>query len=349
MVYDPYGFVIFRAANFTSGATNSLNFNNLWQGGWRDLSTNLTNFQARWYSVTLRWVSGEPSGGSYVDGMNLYVPMQNNPLSYGDPTGLEGIPTGGKGGPANRTYSHVQRGVPSGYTSRQPTDPPIEPWARRVLEACSPNGYTSVYLRSNGLHAYLLLVQPDGTEIAYRAGFHQIPWIVTLPVVGGYSGYKISGSPGASAGTIIGSGISSAVVATGGPTSFGPIIAVSGPYGPGFDDYNPSHESVLIAVREGKTDWESIFDRIEREVNSRKIPYMLVTQNSNSYVYTLLRAIGEDSVPYLPGWASPGWGQSLLQMPQHMRDLFNKISHQTQQENPYSTQPLFPIPPNPGP
>jgi RHS repeat-associated protein len=85
MAYSPYGIVFFYAANFTSSSSNTLNFNNLWQGGWRDSSTGLMLFQARWYSYNLRWISADPAG--YIDGASLYLPMGDNPINRVDALG----------------------------------------------------------------------------------------------------------------------------------------------------------------------------------------------------------------------------------------------------------------------
>ena len=59
-VYDPYGRVDFKAENW-SATTDSFSTKHLWQGGWRDASTGLYHFNARWYNPThMRWISADP-------------------------------------------------------------------------------------------------------------------------------------------------------------------------------------------------------------------------------------------------------------------------------------------------
>ena len=56
-------------------------------GGVYDELTGLHLFRNRWYDSTSgRWISRDPAG--YIDGLNLYLYVQANPLSYWDPFGL---------------------------------------------------------------------------------------------------------------------------------------------------------------------------------------------------------------------------------------------------------------------
>jgi len=52
-----------------------------------DLETNLINFGKRYYDAVLsRWITTDPAG--FIDGMNLYGYVKNNPYRYTDPNGL---------------------------------------------------------------------------------------------------------------------------------------------------------------------------------------------------------------------------------------------------------------------
>ncbi len=56
-----------------------------------DAETNLINFGKRYYDPQLgRWLTTDPAG--FVDGMNLYAYLQNNPFRYVDPDGRFAIP-----------------------------------------------------------------------------------------------------------------------------------------------------------------------------------------------------------------------------------------------------------------
>jgi len=56
-----------------------------------DLETNLINFGRRYYDAELnRWLTTDPAG--FMDGMNLYSYVKNNPLRYVDPDGRFAIP-----------------------------------------------------------------------------------------------------------------------------------------------------------------------------------------------------------------------------------------------------------------
>jgi RHS repeat-associated protein len=88
MVYEAYGNVEFQASNWSS-ASDSYDLHHLWQGGWRDTATTLYHFGARWYSPAMRrWISAEPYGAGYIDGLNLYGAMGGNPINRVDPMGL---------------------------------------------------------------------------------------------------------------------------------------------------------------------------------------------------------------------------------------------------------------------
>jgi RHS repeat-associated protein len=59
----------------------------LWQGREYSWATGLYNFRARWYVPAYgRWLSPDPVG--LEGGLNLYEFCRNNPLKFGDPTGL---------------------------------------------------------------------------------------------------------------------------------------------------------------------------------------------------------------------------------------------------------------------
>ena len=56
-----------------------------------DLETNLINFGKRFYDAELcRWTTTDPAG--FIDGMNLYGYVKNNPYRYTDPNGLFAFP-----------------------------------------------------------------------------------------------------------------------------------------------------------------------------------------------------------------------------------------------------------------
>ncbi len=86
MVYDAYGNVDFRNSGWSSGS-DGYNTENLFQGGWRDQITGLYHFGARWYSGNLQWLSIDPNSNPYVDGMDAYIAMGDNPIDQTDPSG----------------------------------------------------------------------------------------------------------------------------------------------------------------------------------------------------------------------------------------------------------------------
>jgi len=54
----------------------------------RDNETGLYYYGARYYSAWIcRWISTDPAG--FVDGLNMYAYVRNNPLKYSDPTGMQ--------------------------------------------------------------------------------------------------------------------------------------------------------------------------------------------------------------------------------------------------------------------
>ncbi len=88
-VYDPYGNVSVLSA---SGTTALDAYNWIWmhQGARADSATGLYNHRGRDYGPGLgRWLEQEPSGGTYVDGLNLYQSDGSNALKYLDPQGTD--------------------------------------------------------------------------------------------------------------------------------------------------------------------------------------------------------------------------------------------------------------------
>jgi RHS repeat-associated protein len=94
-VYDPYGAVTFLAPDWSTRASSSVNWIYLHQGGRLDPASGLYNFRNRDYSPTLgRWMEEDPA--AYVDGMNLYSFVGDDPMNFMDPYGLKGGRLAGK-------------------------------------------------------------------------------------------------------------------------------------------------------------------------------------------------------------------------------------------------------------
>ena len=88
IVYDPYGNVSVLNAGLASIAPEGFGWQYFHQGGRLDLTTGNYSFRHRDYSPTLgRWGEEEPSGPTYVDGLNLYLGESDNPIGRVDPSG----------------------------------------------------------------------------------------------------------------------------------------------------------------------------------------------------------------------------------------------------------------------
>ncbi len=86
-VYDPYGNFNTYDGSWTSN-TNYLAWNVTFQGGMQDPVTGNIHFDNRDYNPrTMTWNTKDPLG--YVDGMNTYQMVRDNPLSRLDPTGFD--------------------------------------------------------------------------------------------------------------------------------------------------------------------------------------------------------------------------------------------------------------------
>jgi RHS repeat-associated protein len=87
-VYDPYGAVTVLSSTWAA-ATDTLNWQYMFQGGRYDSVSGLYSFQAREYDPSLgRWMQQEPFGAAYIDGVNLYQFVRSNPLVLVDPWGF---------------------------------------------------------------------------------------------------------------------------------------------------------------------------------------------------------------------------------------------------------------------
>jgi RHS repeat-associated protein len=94
-VYDAYGNSITLTKTWTS-TTDAYAWQYKYQGGRYDATTGLYDFRNREYSPTMmRWTTQDPMG--YVDGMNDYGFVRENPQNLVDPQGFDSepsIPTG---------------------------------------------------------------------------------------------------------------------------------------------------------------------------------------------------------------------------------------------------------------
>jgi RHS repeat-associated protein len=82
--YYPFGSTSYQAARSQTETPNRYRYT----GKERDEETGLYYYGARYYAAWLgRWTSCDPKG--LVDGTNVYVYTQNNPLKYIDPTGTQ--------------------------------------------------------------------------------------------------------------------------------------------------------------------------------------------------------------------------------------------------------------------
>jgi RHS repeat-associated protein len=83
--YFPYGGTSWQAS---SSSTDVSARRYRYTGKERDDETGLYYYGARYYAAWLgRWTSADPAG--YVDGVNLYRYVRNNPVSFFDPDGRE--------------------------------------------------------------------------------------------------------------------------------------------------------------------------------------------------------------------------------------------------------------------
>src|SRR6185295_12745253 len=87
--YHPYGTTAYRSG--ASGAEVSLK-RYRYTGKEKDEETGLYYHGARYYACWLgRWTSADPAG--LVDGSNLFVYVQDNPIIHFDPTGHQHVPS----------------------------------------------------------------------------------------------------------------------------------------------------------------------------------------------------------------------------------------------------------------
>lgn len=86
-----------------------------------------------------------------------------------------------------------------------------------------------------------------------------------------------------------------------------PFVQKDGPYSYSYDPNNYAH--VPITLREGQTEddvWQLLRNiHGSMEEHGSDIDYNISTQDSNSYVNTMLHAIGIDLQPYLPSVTPP--------------------------------------------
>jgi RHS repeat-associated protein len=87
--YDAWGRVLsVKDGSGSALSCSALGARYLWQGREYSWATGLYNFRARWYdSIIGRWLSNDPIGIS--GGLNQYVFVDNNPVNFTDPLGLD--------------------------------------------------------------------------------------------------------------------------------------------------------------------------------------------------------------------------------------------------------------------
>ncbi len=86
-IYDPYGQATILAPDWSTRSASAVAWVYLFQAGRLDPATGLYQHRYRDDSPTLgRWLEQDPL--RYVDGMNLYNDVRNNPIGYTDPAGL---------------------------------------------------------------------------------------------------------------------------------------------------------------------------------------------------------------------------------------------------------------------
>jgi RHS repeat-associated protein len=84
--YSPFGILTVYDENHNVVSNSNLNNTVTFTGRRYDSESNLYDYRNRMYSPELaRFISKDPKG--YVDGMNLYAYVKNNPLRYLDPMG----------------------------------------------------------------------------------------------------------------------------------------------------------------------------------------------------------------------------------------------------------------------
>lgn len=103
-VYDAFGNTQILDAGLSVLSASAVGNPILFTGRRLDVESGLYDYRARIVSPALgRFLQPDPLG--YIDGMNLYAYVNNNPLNWFDPWGLA------------RIIIHVQRGTPWGQTS----------------------------------------------------------------------------------------------------------------------------------------------------------------------------------------------------------------------------------------
>jgi RHS repeat-associated protein len=148
-MYDPYGSVSVKAANWNS-SSDSKEWNYTFQGGRYDAYTGLLSFQHRDDDPNLgRWIQQDPAG--YVDGKDLYRALTDSPVDFVDPLGLQTQPAGGglpTPHPAGlNAYSNVAADIgaaapPTTNPSTRPTlgaDPVLGAWSKGLNDGSYAN------------------------------------------------------------------------------------------------------------------------------------------------------------------------------------------------------------------
>jgi RHS repeat-associated protein len=92
-VYDPYGTATVLSSTWGT-ATDTLNWQYMFQGGRYDSTSGLYAFQRREYDPALgRWIEQEPRGAAFIAGTNLYEFGAGSPPGRVDPSGFEPWPS----------------------------------------------------------------------------------------------------------------------------------------------------------------------------------------------------------------------------------------------------------------
>lgn len=237
----------------------------------------MIHFGLRDYNPTLeKWDERDPTGSQYINGLDLYQSVIDNPLRNVDPSGL------------CKLDLHFTRLGPGYYHS--------------YIVVTDTNG-TQTYYRagpSNG--------GPGNGSVRGTAGAVGSASGTTGMVVGGSTpspGGAVAGGISSGATGVVAGG-ASAKTSSGG--NWGPISAQSGPYNNTSIDWDPK-SIVITVVNDGKKcDCDKMLQNYINAVNAAAVHYDPLGPNSNSFAFEALKYIGLNAPqngPMAPG--SDNW------------------------------------------